>query len=289
MRFQINPFTDKLDISGMGPGVTSVDFLTGNSGGPVAADSSYNINVLGDNASGIDTIGNLSPNTLTIFGLASTTIQVGTTRYATNTEAAAQTTGGAALTPANITSLFSTHPLPASQGGTGLSSPAAHQLLVTNGSSAFTLLGVASNGQIPIGSVGSDPVLATITPGSGITVTNGPGTITISAAGSGLSWSDQSGNFNAAVSNGYFITNTSNATLPASPSEGDTVSFIVDTTNILTITANTGQMIRVGSRLSAAAGTCVNNARGDSIVLVYRATGTTWFSQGAPEGTWAVT
>lgn len=184
MRFQFNPFTDKLDISGQGPGTTSVDFLTGNSGGPVAADASFNINVIGDNTSGVNTIGNLSPNTLTIFGLASSTTQVGTTRYATNAEAAAQSIGTAALTPANITSLFSTNYLPSSQGGTGLSSPAAHQLIVTNGSSPYTALGVASNGQLPIGSIGSDPVLGNITSmGGTITVTNGPGTINIDLAG----------------------------------------------------------------------------------------------------------
>lgn len=185
MRFQFNPFTDKLDISGLGPGVTSVDFLTGNSGGTVAADASFNINVIGDNTSGINTVGNGSPNTLTIFGLASTTTQIGTTRYATNAEAAAQTIGTAALTPSNITSLFSTNFLPSSQGGTGLSSPAAHQLIVTNGSSAYTPLGVGSNGQIPIGSIASNPVLNTITAGSGVSVTNGPGTITIGLTGTG--------------------------------------------------------------------------------------------------------
>lgn len=184
MRFAFNPFTDKLDITGQGPGVTSVDFLTGNSGGAVAADAAFNINVIGDNTSGINTIGNLSPNTLTIFGLASTTTQIGTTRYATNAEAAAQTIGTASLTPANITSFFSTHFLPSSQGGTGLSSPAAHQLIVTNGSSAYTPLGVASNGQIPIGSIGSDPVLANITSSGGtITVTNGPGSINLDLSG----------------------------------------------------------------------------------------------------------
>lgn len=184
MRFQFNPFTDKLDISGIGPGATSVDFLTGNSGGAVAADAGFNIYVVGDNTSGINTIGNLSPNTLTIFGLASSTTQIGTTRYATNAEAAAQSSGTVALTPSNITSLFSTNYLPSSQGGTGLSSPAAHQLIVTNGSSAYTPLGVASNGQIPIGSIGSDPVLANITSTGGtITVTNGPGTINLELSG----------------------------------------------------------------------------------------------------------
>ena len=185
MRFQFNPFTDKLDISGMGPGATSVDFVTGNTGGVVSADANYNINIVGNVASGITTVGNQSPSTLTIYGLPSSVVQVGTTAYATNAEAAAQSSSTVALTPSNITSMFSTHYLPPAQGGTGLSSPAANSLLVTDGTSPFVVLGVAGNGQLPIGSIGSAPVLANITSlGGSITITNGPGSIDLATSGS---------------------------------------------------------------------------------------------------------
>ena len=60
-----------------------------------------------------------------------------------------------------------------------------HSLLVGNSSGTITNLGVATNGQIPIGSTGANPVLATITAGSGVSVTNGAGSITIAATGSG--------------------------------------------------------------------------------------------------------
>lgn len=188
MRFVINPFTDKLDVSSiMGSGQPQVEFITGNSGGPVGPNpGTFTLNLLGDNTTGLNVVGNSATYTLTIFGLASSTTQVGTTRYATNAEAAAQTIATAALTPANITSLFSSTPLPSSQGGTGRSSPAAHQLIVTNGSSPYTLLGVAGNGQIPIGSIASDPVLANITSSNGsIVITNGPGSIDLALAGGG--------------------------------------------------------------------------------------------------------
>jgi hypothetical protein len=102
-------------------------------------------------------------------------------------------------------------------------------------------------------------------------------------------WSDQSGAFNALSGNGYFITAAATPTLPASPNEGDSINFVVDTASTCTITANTGQKIRIGAALSASAGTAANNARGDSIELTYRSTGATWFSVGAPEGTWSVT
>lgn len=58
-----------------------------------------------------------------------------------------------------------------------------HSLQLGNAGGSLNQLGVATNGQIPIGSAGADPVLATLTPGNGITITNGAGSITISASG----------------------------------------------------------------------------------------------------------
>ena len=60
----------------------------------------------------------------------------------------------------------------------------AHSLLLGQNTSAITALGVASNGQIPIGATGSDPVLATLTPGTGISITNGADSITIATTAS---------------------------------------------------------------------------------------------------------
>lgn len=57
-----------------------------------------------------------------------------------------------------------------------------HGILIGSSTGAITPLGVASNGQIPIGSTGADPVLATLTgTANQITVTNGAGSITLSA------------------------------------------------------------------------------------------------------------
>jgi len=70
--------------------------------------------------------------------------------------------------------------VPVGDGGTGLSDPTDHSLLLGSGASALTQLGVAANGQIPIGSTGADPVLAEITgTANQITSTAGAGTITL--------------------------------------------------------------------------------------------------------------
>ncbi len=56
-----------------------------------------------------------------------------------------------------------------------------HSLLVGAGTATITNLGVATNGQLPIGSTGADPVLAALTAGTNITITNGAGSISIDA------------------------------------------------------------------------------------------------------------
>ena len=171
---------------------------------------------------------------------------------------------------------------------TGLAT--ANQGVLTTGATGTPVItALATDGQLIIGSTAGVPAASTLTPGAGISITNAGNSITIAATGAGFAWSDQSGSFAAVKENGYFITATSTATLPASPAEGDTISFVVDSTQFLTITGNTGQKIRIGNVISAAAGTAVSNARGDAVRLVYRSTGTTWFSEGGPQGTWSVT
>jgi hypothetical protein len=75
-------------------------------------------------------------------------------------------------------------PLIVGKGGTGLATLTNHGLLLGSGTDAITPLGEATNGQIPIGSTGADPVLATITGTAGqIAVANAAGSITLSLAG----------------------------------------------------------------------------------------------------------
>ena len=72
-------------------------------------------------------------------------------------------------------------PLIVGKGGTGAATLADHGILLGSGTGAVTPLGVATNGQLPIGSTGADPVLAGLTgTANQITVTNGVGSITLS-------------------------------------------------------------------------------------------------------------
>lgn len=72
-------------------------------------------------------------------------------------------------------------PLIVGKGGTGAATLTDGGLLLGSGTGAITVLGVATNGQIPIGDGTTDPVLGTITgTANQVTVTNGAGSITLS-------------------------------------------------------------------------------------------------------------
>jgi len=84
------------------------------------------------------------------------------------------------FTDANKT-LVSTGTQPVDQGGTSLATITDHAIMLGSGTAAVTPLGPGTNGQIPIGSTGADPVMATISgTANQIAVTNGPGSSTIS-------------------------------------------------------------------------------------------------------------
>lgn len=110
------------------------------------------------------------------------------------------------------------------------------------------------------------------------------------AGGGGFTWNDVSGAFSPLRNNGYFITATATGTLPAAPAQGDTVKFFVDhASQVLTIQATAGKIIRFGSAVTAAAGTAVSTAQGDSVELTYRTSDTCWCAIAGFSGIWVLT
>lgn len=90
-----------------------------------------------------------------------------------------------------------------------------------------------------------------------------------------------------AVDNGYFATAAGAYTLPAAPAQGEQVIIFCDTTGAVAVTANTGQVIRIGSSVSSTAGTLTSTARGDALTLRYRTSGAVWATI-ASMGNWTV-
>lgn len=162
----------------------------------------------------------------------------------------------------------------------------ANRAVLTTGTTGIPVLTVlATDGQLIIGSTAGVPAATTLTAGSGINISNGSNSITISASGSGFAWTDQGSSTVMVAESGYFATAAVTLTLPASPSQGDTVRVIVDNASTCIVAANTGQTIRFGTTTSTVAGTFTNTARGDSMTLTYRTADTTWLVYAA-QGTW---
>jgi hypothetical protein len=98
----------------------------------------------------------------------------------------------------------------------------------------------------------------------------------VSSLGAGFPWTDQGTSIILSTNNGYFVTAATTQTLPASPSQGDVVKIICSTSGAVVVTANTGQVISIGSLSSSTGGTATSTASGDSLELIYRASTSTW-------------
>lgn len=140
-----------------------------------------------------------------------------------------------------------------------------------------------TNGQLAIGSTSADPVAATITSGSGVIITNGPGSISIAAVGAGLTWTVITTATAAAVNNGYGINASSVAvTLPATSAVGSVIA-ITGLTGSWNIVQGSGQLIHLGSSVTTtgAGGSLASTNANDSIIIVCLVANTTWVTFGS--------
>jgi hypothetical protein len=92
-----------------------------------------------------------------------------------------KTNATTAMSLSNVQVLSLANALEVTSGGTGVTSLTDGGILLGSGTSGITATARPSNGQLLIGSTGTDPVVASITAGTGITLTPGAGSLTISA------------------------------------------------------------------------------------------------------------
>lgn len=276
----------------VGPGSGLVRYLQGDSGGQVGPNAAQTIFVLGGN--NITVAGN--PGTFTeTFSVSGTTNHSVLLGNATGSisSLANGTTGQVlhAITGANdpqwsAVSLTAdvTGVLSIANGGTGRATLTNHGLLVGAGTAAITQLAAATNGQLPIGSTGADPVLATLTAGTNIAITNAAGSITIAASGgASLTWSVIAVNQTAVINNGYFCNKagTLALALPAASAVGDIIEVSnINTATGIQFTQAAGQQIFIGntSTTLGAAGTLTSSQVGDSLKLVCGVANTFWYA-----------
>lgn len=114
--------------------------------------------------------------------------------------------------------------------------------------------------------------------GIGATTSGSGNTIIVTVKNDGFAWSEKSISFAAAVQNGYYCNAGLTVTLPATAGLviGNTIIIYVDTASSVTIMANAGQSIQVGSVISAVAGNTVSNTRGATLELNFKPSDNTW-------------
>lgn len=148
-----------------------------------------------------------------------------------------------------------------------------HSLLLGNSTGSINSLGVATNGQLPIGSTGADPVLATLSTGTGISITNGAGSITITSTGGGLTWNEITGtSASMAINNGYIANNAAlvTLTLPSTAAQGSIIRTAGKGAGLYSVAQNAGQTVHYGntSTTTGTGGSLTAIAQYNSLELV---------------------
>lgn len=170
----------------------------------------------------------------------------------------------------------------------------AKGLMGSDGSGNFSLR-TLTNGQIFIGSTGNVATAATLTAGSGVSITNGAGSITIAASGGGLAFVNQNtSSVTMAANTTYFINNGASLvtlTLPTTFAAGDVFRIVGFSSGGWKIAQNASQLIQIGASTSTTgtAGFISSTVQSDGVEIVGIVANTTLANCVAPQGNITVT
>jgi hypothetical protein len=152
-------------------------------------------------------------------------------------------------------------------------------VLTTTSAGVPTWSGTMTNGQVIIGSTGATPTAATLTAGSGISITNAAGSITIASSTSGMTWTTVSGTTQSATVNNGYITNNAGAvtvTLPTTFAIGDTVEVKGLGAGGWVLAAGTATTIRIGSSVTSSAGSLTSANQYDTVKVTGLVANSVW-------------
>lgn len=175
-------------------------------------------------------------------------------------------------------------PLPTSvtNGGTGLATLTAHGIMLGEGTSTPSFL-VLTAGQVAIGTTASDPVGATLTPGTNIGITSATGSITINATGAAsFAWNNvASSTQSLAVNQGYMTNNGASLvtyTLPVTAAIGTIISVAGYSSGGWTIAQNSSQEIFFGNvhTTIGTGGSLSSSNQYDQVTLLCTVANTDW-------------
>ena len=188
------------------------------------------------------------------------------------------TSNDVAMTYANFAAQFAS-PLPTGNSG----------IFYTSSAGAVSLTAPLTNGQLLIGSTGANPVVGTLTAGTGTTVVNAAGSITINATGGGMTWTVVTGTSSAMVPDIGYVSNNAGLvtfTLPVTAAVGTQLGVGGFGAGGWKVAQNAGQIIHLGSQVTTtgAGGSLASSNQYDSLVMLCVVANTTWIVLSGPEG-----
>ena len=162
--------------------------------------------------------------------------------------------------------------LPVANGGAGVSTLTSHGILMGNGAGDIQALAEATDGQIPIGSTGNNPTLATLSAGVGVSITNAAGSITVAATGGGIGWEVVTDATKTMVIDVAYGANRGAGvtfTLPATAAAGSRFE-IVGMAGLWVLAQNAGQTVYIGDTNTTAGvgGSLTATDAGDCMELI---------------------
>ena len=158
--------------------------------------------------------------------------------------------------------------------GTFSSTTTTQHAVLVGGTSNTIVNKTLVDGQVLIGFAGADPVAANITAGSGIAITNGAGSITVSSTGLGISWTVVTGATQAmSVNSGYIANNAGTVifTLPSTAAVGSVIAVTgINNNTGWQIAQNAGQTVHFGtfSTITGAGGSLASTKTRDTVFLL---------------------
>lgn len=287
-------------VSTSGTGVLNT--LTGNTGGAISPVAG-NINTVGTGSITIAGAGNTLTTQLT--GLTNHAVLVGAGTPTITSVGPSSATGQVLQNNVGADPSYSTATYPstttinqilyssANNVVSGLTT-ANNGVLTTGTTGTPVITALSANGQLIIGSGSGAPLAATLTAGTGITITNAANSITIASTGGGFTWTDVTTATQALlVENGYVTDRGAGVTytLPATAALGDEI-IILGKLGLTTIAQNAGQQITMSSSSSTVGvtGSVAGTNVGDCITLrcITPGASTIWRAESFV-GNWTIT
>lgn len=146
-----------------------------------------------------------------------------------------------------------------------------------------------TNNQLWMGVTGSDPIVASLIAGAGISIAYGANSITIAGTGSGIGWTEVTGTTQAITADNGYVANNAGLvtfTLPVTAAFGTVINIIGKGAGGWAVAQNASQVIRIGSSASTAGvgGSIASTNQFDAIELLCTTADTVWTAVTAPQG-----